>query len=189
MSTRLPGLVESVHARAEQHGFTLSCDPAVGAFLAALAAAVPQGGRILELGTGVGTGLAWLVHGLGTREDVSVVSVDIDPDIQAIARAAPWPDWVELALGDAAALLPTLGHFDLVFADAPGGKLERLDLSLAALQPRGLLVVDDMDLSLHEEDGLQDAIARVRVEMLAMPELRCAELDFGSGVILGVRQA
>ena len=96
---------------------------------------------------------------------------------------------VGLALGDATSLLPSLGHFDLVFADAPGGKLEGLGRSVAALQPRGLLVVDDMDLSLHEEDGLQDAIARVRVEMLAMPELRCAELDFGSGVILGVRRA
>ena len=127
MSTPLPGIVEDVHARAEQHGFTLSCDPAVGTFLA--------------------------------------------------------------ALGDATSLLPTLGHFDLVFADAPGGKLEGLDRSVAALQPRGLLVVADMDLSLHEKDGLQGAIARVRVEMLAMPELHCAELDFGSGVILGTRRA
>ena len=171
-------------ARGEARGFTLSCDPAVGAFLAVLAAAVPPGGRILELGTGVGTGLAWIVHGLGARDDATVVSVDVDEAMLRAVQEDSWPFWVELAQGDGAALLPSLGRFDLIFADAPGGKLEGLDRSIAALVRGGLLLVDDMDPALHETDGLQEALAGVRDAMLGAPQLTCAELDFGSGVIL-----
>ena len=42
------------------------------------------------------------------------------------------------------ALFDELGQFSLIFADAPGGKWEGLDRTIAALEPGGLLVVDDM---------------------------------------------
>ena len=105
------------------------------ALLSALAACVPTQGRILELGTGVGTGLAWLLHGVGARTDVSLTSVDLDADLQAIARRFDWPPYVHFEQGDGCALLPDLGAFDLIFADAPGGKLDGLDRSIAATSP------------------------------------------------------
>lgn len=174
--------------RAEESGFELSCEPAVGALLAALAASVPEQGRILELGTGVGVGLAWLTHGLSTRDDVSVTSVDLDPAIQAIARRCAWPGYVRFELGDGTELLPALGNFDLVFADAPGGKLHGLDRSIASLSPRGILIVDDMDLSRHNDPELCDALAHVRQALLASPDLLSVELSLGSGVMLCVRR-
>ena len=61
----------------------------MGRLLAALAAAVPSGGRVLEIGTGVGVGLAWLVHGLGARRDVEVVTVELDDEVQRTALSAP----------------------------------------------------------------------------------------------------
>ena len=50
----------------------------MGRLLSTLAAAVPPGGRILEIGTGVGVGLAWLAAGLEGREDVEVLTVESD---------------------------------------------------------------------------------------------------------------
>ena len=44
----------------------MACEPGVGRLLAVLAAAVPVYGRILEMGTGVGVGTAWIVYGLGS---------------------------------------------------------------------------------------------------------------------------
>jgi predicted O-methyltransferase YrrM len=45
-----------------------------------------------------------------------------------------------------------LGTFDLIFPDAPGGKIFKLRKPIAALNPGGTLIVDDMDLHLHDDD-------------------------------------
>lgn len=98
----LPDRVIAAHERAEEAGFEISSKPEVGALLAALAAAVPEGGRVLELGTGVGAGVAWIVEGLGARTDAEVVTVDIDADIQGLARWGGWPGFVRFEVGDGA---------------------------------------------------------------------------------------
>ena len=140
----LPSRVDAALSRATHAGFELSCDPAVGQLLAVLAAAVPRNGRILELGTGCGVGLAWITHGLEGRADVEVVTIESAPEAIAVARSGDWPSFVSIVEGDAVTVLPTVGEFDLVFADAEGGKWERLDLTLAAVRLHGVLIVDDM---------------------------------------------
>lgn len=72
-------------ANARERGFARSCAREVGRYLAALAAAVPAGGRVLELGTGVGVGSGWLVHGLGARPDVEITTVELDPTTADVA--------------------------------------------------------------------------------------------------------
>ena len=134
----------------------------MGSLLGALAASVPAGGRILELGTGAGYGLAWLVDGLGDRTDVEVVSVDLDDALQGQVSSTPWPPFVRFALGDGEALVPTLGRFDLIFADAPGGKTSGLGRTIEALRPGGFLVVDDMDPDRHDDTARRHALALVR---------------------------
>ena len=57
----LPEGVAAALGRAREAGFALSCEVGVGRLLATLAAGVRPGGRILELGTGAGVGLAWIV--------------------------------------------------------------------------------------------------------------------------------
>jgi len=182
----LPPIVTEAYARAERAGFPLSCEPEVGAFLAVLAAAVREEGRILELGTGVGVGTAWVVHGLDGRTDVEVITVDLDEMVQRTARQGTWPPCVRFLAGDGAALVSTLGRFDLIFADAPGGKLTGLDRAIAALAPCGLLLVDDMDLARQDDPALRTALAAVRAALLANPALTVVELECGSGMMLGV---
>lgn len=182
-----PPIVARALARAERSGFTLACEPEVGALLAVLAASTPQGGRFLELGTGVGVGLAWIVHGLGARRDVEVISVDLDPAVQAIAAEEPWPAFVRLEQGDGAEAVGRLGRFERIFADAPGGKLTGLDRTLAALAPAGVLLVDDMDLSRHEDARLLRLLPRVREQLLAAPDLAVVELAASSGIMLAAR--
>lgn len=166
----------------------MACDETTGRLLAALAAAVPSDGRVLELGTGVGVGTAWIVSGLGDRTDVRVVSVEIDPDTAALARDNDWPSYVDLHLGDALELLGTLGTFDLVFADARGGKTYGLDRTIAALAPQGVLLVDDMTpLDSWSEEGREQQ-ERVRVTLTTHTELLACELRTGSGLLLCARR-
>lgn len=180
--------MHAARQRAASQGFDLSCENGVGALLATLAAAVPTGGTIVELGTGAGVGLAWIVHGIGERRDVTVHTVDTDTALLSSTAAAGWPDYVRFVEGDGARIVRELARVDLVFADAVGGKIDGLDGTIDALRPGGMLVVDDMNEALHERDGLLEAIKRVRSTLVGDPRLVTAELDYSSGVILCVKR-
>lgn len=184
----LPPAVAASYERARLHGFTLSCEPEVGHLLATLAASVRPGATILEMGTGVGAGTSWIVHGLGPRDDVRVVSVDLDANASAIARAAAWPAWVELRVADVLDVLDELGGCDLIFADAQGGKWFGLERTIAALRPGGLLLVDDMTPPQWMDEAHERHTARVRATLLGHAELVATELACGSGMILCTRR-
>ena len=51
-----------------------------------------------------------------------------------------------------------------------------------------VLVVDDMDLTHHDDEQLRSALAVVRHRLLGNAELVCAELGFSSGVIVAVKR-
>lgn len=186
----VPGVVVDAKSRAARAGFRLSSEDGVGELLSALASGVPEGGRVLELGTGVGVGLAWIVSGLVGlgRTDAEVVSVESDPRVMALAEAGEWPAFVRLIEGDSLSVIDSLGTFDLVFADAMGGKWEGLDRTIAVLRPNGVLLVDDMRPKQSWSDGQRSKIEMVRRTLLGHPELEAIELDVGSGVILCTRQ-
>jgi demethylmenaquinone methyltransferase/2-methoxy-6-polyprenyl-1,4-benzoquinol methylase len=183
-----PDLVAAATAAASAAGFAYASDARVGRLLAALAASVPTGGRILELGTGTGVGTAWLVSGMGDRTDVELVTVEADADLAAVAGALPWPAHVRPMTGDAVELLPGLGTFDLIFADAQGGKWERIDLTIAALAPGGILVVDDMTPQDSREHHQHEKQREVAQTLLAHADLVSVDLDWATGVILSVRR-
>ncbi|MEU9087442.1 hypothetical protein [Streptomyces sp. NPDC048357] len=63
MPSRIPDSLPALRAGARRAGFTLSCEERTGSLPALLAATRPAG-RILELGTGVGEGTAWLLGGM-----------------------------------------------------------------------------------------------------------------------------
>lgn len=186
----MPPAVARAHTRAVELGFSRSCTPAVGALLAALAGAVPPGGRILELGTGVGYGLAWLTHGLRGRDDVELTSVDAETELLERVADEDWPAWTRLRADDALRVLRDPTGYDLIFADAPAGKVDGLDLTIAALNAGGVLVLDDMnrrpdDPELH---ALWPQLQAVRRQVLDDPRLVCAELDCAGGVLICTRR-
>jgi demethylmenaquinone methyltransferase/2-methoxy-6-polyprenyl-1,4-benzoquinol methylase len=187
METDVPPLVAAAHSRARTAGFSLSCDPAVGRLLAVLAAQLPAGSQVLELGTGAGVGTAWLVSGLLPRTDVTVTTVERDARTAALAAQAGWPGFVEPQVGDALDVLAEGGRFELIFADAPGGKWDGLDRTIAALRPRGLLLVDDMAPAPDWPAEQHTRQAEVQRTLLTSPLLTSAELPCGSGMILSTR--
>ncbi len=184
---RIPDAVAAARRRAHDMRFTVSCVDEVGRLLSVLAAAAPKGGRILEIGTGVGVGLGWICAGLGRRTDVEVVSIEIDRELSEAARAWAWPGRVRIMTADAVDLLPTLGAFDLVFVDASPVKHGQMEPAIRALRPGGVLVIDDLhtDMSNYEvQKAHKDALREL---VLGHPALQALELDWASGVILAVR--
>lgn len=187
-----PPLVRAAHDRADTHGFSRACLPAVGRVLRAFAAAVPAGGRVLELGTGVGVGTAWLADGLATRPGCELVTVDVDATTSERARTddagGGWPPFVRFLVADAVEAMRSLGRFDLVFADAPAGKWTDVDVTLDALGPGGVLVVDDMWPRSNEPGDWRLRVQALRQRLVADERLATAELADGSGVVIAVRR-
>jgi predicted O-methyltransferase YrrM len=183
----LPPLVAAAASRARQAGFPMSCDPATGRLLAVLAAHLPSGAKVLELGTGAGVGTAWIASGLQSRTDVTVTTVESDHQIAALAARGDWPAFVSLLHGDALGLLAEGGTYDLIFADAPAGKWHGLDRTIAALSPHGMLITDDMTPLPDWSDRQRTEQSRVRQALLTAPQLTSVELAHGSGVILSTR--
>jgi demethylmenaquinone methyltransferase/2-methoxy-6-polyprenyl-1,4-benzoquinol methylase len=184
----IPEGVTAARRRAERIGFDLSCDDGTGRLLAVLAAAVPERGRILEIGTGVGMGCAWMVHGLGSRSDIELVSVEFDGTAAAAAREGSWPPYVQLIEGDVNDLLPSLGTFDLIFPDAPAGKWTGLGRTIASLKPRGVIVVDDLIPKPDQPEEWNDYLQRTRERLLSHEELIAVEIADLTGVILGTKR-
>jgi demethylmenaquinone methyltransferase/2-methoxy-6-polyprenyl-1,4-benzoquinol methylase len=176
-------------ALAADAGFSQSCEPAVGRLLATLAASVPNGGRILELGTGCGVGTAWLVEGLRSRGGVELITIELDHARLQLAQSAHWPSSVTFVQGDALEVIPTAGSFELIFADAAAGKWHGLDMTIAALAPAGVLIVDDMAPESWVDAEHERNTRRVRAMLLDDPSLVVAELEWSSGVVLAAKAA
>lgn len=184
----LPERVTTALVNARELGFEMSCDPAAGALLRVLAAAVPPSGRILELGTGVGVGLSWIVDGLAGRDNVEVVTVEMDPIVGAAAAKLEWPATVTLVIGDAIDFIVDPGQWDLIFADAQGGKWERLSDTIRSLRPGAILLVDDMTPAEFVNDEHRTKTAEVRSHLLNSDELTVVEIGWSTGLILCTRR-
>lgn len=183
-----PASLEQIETRSKGLDFRMASDPRTGALLAALAASKP-GGRFLELGTGTGIGTAWLLYGMDKAS--TLMSVDIDPEVQAVAREVHGRDpRLTLFLEDGIQFLHKQPPqtFDLIFADAMAGKYESLDEALALVRPGGFYVIDDMLPQPSWPEG-HDAKAAALMDRLSRETaFQVAPLSWSSGVILLVRR-
>ena len=140
-------------AVARQAGFPLTreeagpgrpsaCLPGVGRFLAMLAAGC-AGGRIGELGTGAGSGSGWIASAMPA--DCGLITVELDESLASAAREVLAADpRIEVVTGDALAVIPGRGPFDLLFADS--GVRDQRDFAalVGALRIGGRIVMDDV---------------------------------------------
>jgi predicted O-methyltransferase YrrM len=146
--------------------------------VATLVASKP-GGKIAEIGTSYGAGAKAIVAALPRGS--AFVTVELDPDRAAQARAALAGTAAEVLEGDWRSLLPQRGPFDLVFAD--GGVA--YDLVADLLAPGGILVKDDLT------PGAPVAGDATREALLLDPRLEATELLVTPemAVIVAVRRA
>lgn len=180
----VPDAVAAARRRANRLRFNQSCEDRVGRLLAVLSAAVPPGGRILEIGTGVGVGTTWICAGLGERTDAEVISVEVDRELSEAALEWPWPAHVSIVTADVLDVIGTLGKFHLMFVDASPIKYGHIESTIRMLRPGGILVVDDLHtdmLRFEEEKAQKDALRQL---LLHHSALQAVELDWASGMIL-----
>ena len=145
--------------------------PEVQRLVATLVASKPDG-RIAEIGTSYGDGAEAIAAALAG--DASFVTVELDPERAAAARARLEATAAEVVEGDWRNVLPDRAPFDLVFADGGVAYDRVVDL----LAPGGILVKDDLTPGRPVEgDPTREALLldpRVEAtEVLVTPSMSC----------------
>ncbi len=169
-------------------GFEMCCTRATGRMLRALAASKP-GGRLLELGTGTGAGTAWLLSGM--TPDATLVSVDNDEQLVAVARRHHGHDpRVRFHVGDGGAFLTEQLEqtFDFIFADTWPGKFTHLDEALRLLKPGGLYVIDDLSPQPSWAPDHAPMVPKLKAALAARPDLWRWELAWDTGIVVAVKK-
>ncbi|HEX7003002.1 MAG TPA: class I SAM-dependent methyltransferase [Trueperaceae bacterium] len=194
------GAAAVLRKRTKLLGFTMSCDDLTGSLLRSLAATKP-GGRLLELGTGVGVGSSYLLEGMAA--DATLDTVDVDPDLTAVAREILGNDpRLSVHTEDAFAFLERMAGttYDLIFADTWAGKLERAELALDMLAPGGIYLADDMQNAYRVPDpvpGVEPEVLQ-RIpgqwrDLMALLETRSdlvvTTLDWSTGILIATRRS
>jgi caffeoyl-CoA O-methyltransferase len=147
--------------------------------------------RVLEIG--MFTGYSALMMAEGLPEDGKLITCDIDPKAEAIARRyfaeSPHGHKIEIRMGPALETIATLtGPFDMVFIDADKSNYTNYyEACLPLLRPGGLIVADNVLWSgkvIHPDDEDSRAIVAFneRVQSDARVENVC--LTIRDGIML-----
>jgi predicted O-methyltransferase YrrM len=176
-----------IKAETDRLQFGMPSELLVGTLLKALAASKPSS-RLLELGTGTGLATAWLLAGMDAAS--TLISVDTDAAVQAVARNALGNDLrLELVLSDGIEFLRMQKphSFDLVFADAMPGKYEGLEDALMVVKLGGFYVIDDMLPQPNWPDGHAAKIPVLMEKLAHRSDFALLPLVWSSGVAVAVR--
>jgi predicted O-methyltransferase YrrM len=185
--TRRPAALAAILAGAAAREFVMSCEERTGSLLATLAATKP-GGRLLELGTGMGAGTAWLLDGADAT--ARLTTVEVDPDVQAVAVEHLGTDpRVTFVTADADEWLDTYDGepFDLAFVDCVPGKFHRMGDVVELLRPGGLYIGDDLLPQPGWPAEHHDRVAAFVAGLPLVPGLRSTTLTWASGLVIGVK--
>jgi len=183
----IPKAYPAILEQSKALGFSMPSDLLVGSLLKTLVAAKP-GGRFLEMGTGTGLALSWMVAGMDKQ--ASVISLDHDPDVLAVAEAHLGSDpRVEWVCSDGSTWIQAYSGppFDLIFADTWAGKYTDLDQTLDLLVPGGIYLIDDMAPQPNWPLGHAEKAEALIAYLDARKDLALTKMNWSTGVILGVK--
>ena len=179
-----PAQLQAIETATRTLGFGMASVPQTGALLRNLAAAKPAC-RILELGTGTGIATCWLLDGLD--DDGRLVTVEIDPVVQQVAKIDLGYDARISFVGeDAVSFMQHAPRsaFDLIFADALPGKFSELDDALSLLADGGVYIVDDLLPQDNWPDGHAEKVPVFIDNMMARGDLVVEYWEWSSGILL-----
>lgn len=184
----LPKSYNRLVEKCQEIGFTMPSDLYVGSLLKTLISSKPAS-NFLEIGTGIGLSLSWMIDGMDIKSKIT--SVDNDPQLIEIAQEIFNNDKrVEIVCSDGSKWIKDYkgNKFDLIFADAWPGKYSDLDEVLALLKKGGMYIIDDMTAQANWPDGHQELVYEL-VELLENREdLQLTKLNWSTGIIIAVKK-
>lgn len=184
----IPAAYYGIDEATKENGFTMPSDILTCSLLRTLAASKPAS-KFLELGTGTGLSTSWILDGMDN--DSTLVSVDYDKTLLAIAQTflghdsrlhlveADGEDWVNSNKGQ---------KFDYIFADTWHGKYLLLDEVLAMLNKGGFYIVDDMLPQPNWPEGHQEKAINFVNYLEKRDDLLLTKQHWATGIIVAVKK-
>ncbi|HJS01200.1 MAG TPA: hypothetical protein VJ780_09720, partial [Flavobacterium sp.] len=80
----IPKIHFEIEAKSKEIGFTMPSDLFIGTLLKTLITSKPKS-KIVELGTGIGLSLSWMIDGMD--DDSKLITIDNDPKLTEIAKS------------------------------------------------------------------------------------------------------
>ncbi len=180
----IPEIIPLLRSLAKEIGFDMPCDLLTGNLLRSLVVSKP-GGSFLELGTGLGFSLCWLIEGMDNNSQLT--SIDNDEKlIQLVNESFTLDERVQLICMDGALWIKDNpgNKYDLIFADAWPGKYEQIDEVLNMLNPGGLYIIDDMLPQPNWPEGHSEKASKLISYLENRLDLRLTKLNWSTGVII-----
>lgn len=183
----LPIIHSEIERKSKEIGFTMPSDLYIGTLLKTLISSKPAG-KFLELGTGIGLSLSWMIDGMG--ENANLITVDNDPELISIAEhyfskderieiiCEDGTEWIRNYKGD---------KFDLVFADAWPGKYSETDSILELIKIGGFYIIDDMSVQPNWPDGHDENVDRLVDYLENRIDFNLTKMDWSTGLIIAVK--
>ncbi|MGB3775555.1 MAG: class I SAM-dependent methyltransferase [Leeuwenhoekiella sp.] len=168
----------------EKLGFDMPSDPVFGNFLKMLVASKPNA-NILELGTGTGLSLSWMVDGMDTSSHV--LSLDNEEKFLKIARKYFKNDHrVSILCADGAAWIDTYEGplFDLIFADTWPGKFNLLPETLKLVKAGGFYLIDDLKPQENWPEGHNQKVEYLMNYLQSREDFISTYLDWSTGILI-----
>ncbi len=183
----LPQYYESIQSASADIDFSMPSDLQTGCLLRTLVASKPRG-KFLELGTGTGLSLAWIIEGMDKFSNV--ISIDNSDAYQTIAKKHFDDDLrVSIICEDGSKWIKANQDkkFDLIFADAWPGKYEALDETLNLLVVGGLYVIDDMLPQSNWPAGHEENVNSLVSYLDTQDDFKLTKLNWSTGLIIATK--
>lgn len=183
----IPKSYYAIDAATKEMGFTMPSDIFTCSLLKTLAASKPNG-SFLELGTGTGLSTAWILDGMDKNS--SLISIDNDSSLLAIAQkylgnntllnleCIDGDVWVNENLGQ---------KFDYIFADTWHGKYLMLEEVLEMLNIGGLYIIDDMLPQENWPEGHAEKALHLEKYLERKTDLKVTKLNWATGIMIAVK--
>ncbi len=184
----IPEIYKEIQRKSEEIGFTMPSDVYIGTLLKTLISSKP-GARILELGTGIGLSLSWMIDGMA--ESSTLITIDNDPELISIASHYFSADRrVTIICDDGAEWIKNNSglKFDIVFADAWPGKYSELDEVLEMINKGGFYIIDDMMPQPNWPEGHNKNVELLIDYLEQRNDFSLTKMNWSTGVIIAVKK-
>jgi predicted O-methyltransferase YrrM len=183
-----PKIHSALEAKSREIGFTMASDLYTGSLLKTLVTSKPQS-NLLELGTGTGLSLSWMIDGMD--ENSTLTTVDNDPKLSEMARHFFGEDKrVHIVCADGAEWIKSYDgeKFDLIFADAWPGKYSEIDEILDLVKAGGFYIVDDMSPQLNWPEGHQEYVDRLVEYLESREDFNLTKMNWSTGIVIAAKR-
>ncbi|MEU5592454.1 class I SAM-dependent methyltransferase [Streptomyces sp. NPDC020298] len=184
----VPARVAKAQAIADRGQFKMSSEPRVGALLRSLVATKP-GGRIIEVGGGVGVGAGWLLDGMDA--EARLTSIEKHENFARVLKHVVADDpRAEVVVADATEWLTAYDgpDFDFAFIDTTVTKFERRDTLFAHLADGALVIADDLLPQDSWDASHPPRVELFRKEIMQEPNLVPTLVDWASGLVIAAHR-